>query len=242
VLTLLVLAGTLPENGLLRIAGESILKSPVIKGVIALLFIFAAASGIAYGIASGKFKSDNDIIHGMSGAIKTLAAYIVLVFFAAQFVAYFKWSHLGEILAINGAIFLKSIDIGTIPLLLMFIILAGTINMAMGSASAKWAIMAPVFIPLFMELGYSPELSQVVYRIGDSVTNLISPMMSFFALIIAFFQKYDEKASIGTIISTMLPYTFAFFILWSILLVIWVYFGFPLGPGAPMYYPGELAN
>lgn len=242
VLTLLVLAGTLPENGLLRIAGESVLKSPVIKGVIALLFIFSAASGIAYGIASGKFKSDNDIINGMSGAIKTLAAYIVLVFFAAQFVAYFKWSHLGEILAINGAIFLQSINIGTIPLLILFIILAGTINMAMGSASAKWAIMAPVFIPLFMELGYSPELSQVVYRIGDSVTNLISPMMSFFALIIAFFQKYDQKASIGTIISTMLPYTFVFFILWSILLVIWVYFGFPLGPGAPMYYPGELAH
>lgn len=242
VLTLLVLAGTLPENGLLRIAGESVLKSPVIKGVIALLFIFAAASGIAYGIASGKFKSDNDVIDGMSGAIKTLAAYIVLVFFAAQFVAYFKWSHLGEILAINGAIFLESINIGTIPLLIMFIILAGTINMAMGSASAKWAIMAPVFIPLFMELGYSPELSQVVYRIGDSVTNLISPMMSFFALIIAFFQKYDKKASIGTIISTMLPYTFVFFILWSILLVIWVYFGFPLGPGAPMYYPGDLAH
>ena len=236
VLTAIVLIGTIPENGFLRITGESVLKSPVIKGVIALLFIFSAAAGIAYGIASGKFKSDNDIIKGMSGAIKTLAAYIVLVFFAAQFVAYFKWSHLGEILAINGAIFLESINIGTIPLLLMFIILAGTINMAMGSASAKWAIMAPVFIPLFMELGYSPELSQVVYRIGDSVTNLISPMMSFFALIIAFFQKYDEKASIGTIISTMLPYTFVFFILWSLLLIVWVYFGWPLGPGAPMYY------
>lgn len=242
ILTILVLAGTIPENGFLRIAGESVLKSPVIKGVIALLFIFTSASGIAYGIVAGTFKSDNDVIKGMSGAIKTLAAYIVLVFFAAQFVAYFKWSHLGEIFAINGAIFLQSINIGTIPLLIMFIILAGTINMAMGSASAKWAIMAPVFIPLFMELGYSPELSQVVYRIGDSVTNLISPMMSFFALIIAFFQKYDEKASIGTIISTMLPYTFAFFILWTILLIIWVYFGFPLGPGAPMYYQGELAH
>ena len=173
ILTILVLWGTIPEDGFLRIPGESILKSPVIKGVIALLFIFASLSGMAYGFASGKFKNDSDVVSGMSAAIKTLAVYIVLVFFAAQFVAYFKWSHLGEILAINGAIILKSINIGTIPLLLMFIILAGTINMAMGSASAKWAIMAPVFIPLFMELGYSPELSQVVYRIGDSVTNLI---------------------------------------------------------------------
>lgn len=241
-LTVLVLIGTIPDNGFLRITGESVLKSPVIKGVITLLFIFSASSGIAYGIAVGKFKSDNDVIKGMSGSIKTLAVYIVLVFFAAQFVAYFKWSHLGEILAINGAIFLKSINIGTMPLLLIFIILAGTINMAMGSASAKWAIMAPVFIPLFMELGYSPELSQVVFRIGDSVTNLISPMMSFFALIIAFYQKYDSKASIGTVISTMLPYTFVFFILWSLLLMVWVYFGWPLGPGAPIYYPGEIAN
>lgn len=240
-LTIVVLLGILPQEGFLRLPGESILKSPVIKGVIALLLIFAASGGIAYGLASGSFKSDNDIIKGMSGSIKTLAAYIVLVFFAAQFVAYFKWSHLGEIMAINGAIFLKSIDIGTIPLLLMFIVLAGTINMAMGSASAKWAIMAPVFIPLFMELGYSPELSQVVYRIGDSVTNLISPMMSFFALIIAFFQRYDKASSIGTIISTMLPYTFAFFIFWSLLLIIWVYFGLPLGPGAPLHYQGELA-
>lgn len=236
-LTIIVLWGTIPEDGFLRIASESVLKSPVIKGVIALLFIFAAAAGITYGVVSGKFKNDGDIVSGMADSIKSLAVYIVLVFFAAQFVAYFKWSHLGEILAINGAIFLESINIGTIPLLLLFIILAGTINMAMGSASAKWAIMAPVFIPLFMELGYSPELSQVVYRIGDSVTNLISPMMSFFALIIAFYQRYDKNASIGTIISTMLPYTFVFFILWSLLLVVWVYFGWPLGPGAPMYYP-----
>ena len=242
ILTALVLWGTIPEDGFLRIAGESILKSPVIKGVIALLFIFSAAAGITYGFASGKFKNDNDVVSGMSASIKTLAVYIVLVFFAAQFVAYFKWSHLGEIMAIRGAIFLKSINIGTIPLLLLFIILAGSINMAMGSASAKWAIMAPVFIPLFMELGYSPELSQAVYRIGDSVTNLISPMMSFFALIIAFFQRYDKNASIGTIISTMLPYTVVFFIIWSCLLIVWVYFGWPLGPGAPMYYEGGLGH
>jgi aminobenzoyl-glutamate transport protein len=236
ILTAIVLLGTIPENGFLRIDGESILKSPVIKGVIALLFIFSAVAGIAFGFGSGKFKSDNDVINGMGSAIKTLAAYIVLVFFAAQFVAFFKWSHLGEIFAINGAIFLKSINIGTIPLLLLFVLLAGMINLAMGSASAKWAIMSPVFIPLFMELGYSPELSQVVYRIGDSVTNLISPMMSFFALIIAFFQKYDKKASIGTIISTMLPYTFVFLILWFLMLAVWVFFGWPLGPGAPLHY------
>ncbi|PLX14569.1 MAG: aminobenzoyl-glutamate transporter [Marinilabiliales bacterium] len=236
VLTALVLIGLIPENGFLRAADGTILNSPVIKGVIALLLIYSAAMGIAYGIASGKFKNDSDVVDGMSDSLKTLATYIVLVFFAAQFVAYFKWSNLGEIIAINGAIFLESINIGSIPLIIAFVILAATINMAMGSASAKWAILAPVFIPLFMELGYSPELSQVVYRIGDSVTNLISPMMSFFALIIAFFQKYDKNASIGTIISTMIPYTFAFFIFWTILIIVWMQFGLPLGPGAPLHY------
>ena len=108
--------------------------------------------------------------------------------------------------------------------------------MLMGSASAKWAIMAPVFIPVFMLLGYSPELSQVVYRIGDSVTNVISPMMSFFALIIAFLQKYDKNAGIGTVVSVMLPYSVAFFIVWTLLLLGWIKFGLPLGPGAGLYY------
>jgi aminobenzoyl-glutamate transport protein len=110
------------------------------------------------------------------------------------------------------------------------------INMLMGSASAKWALMAPIFIPMFMLLGYSPELTQAVYRIGDSITNIISPMMSFFALIIAFFQKYEPKTGIGTIISTMLPFTFSFFIVWAILLVTWLLLGLPLGPDAGLYF------
>lgn len=113
---------------------------------------------------------------------------------------------------------------------------SGFINMFMGSASAKWAIMGPVFIPMFMLLGYSPELSQAVYRIGDSVTNIISPMMSFFALIIVYFEKYDKKAGIGTLISTMLPYTIVFTILWTILMIAWTLLGLPLGPGAGIYY------
>jgi len=173
--------------------------------------------------------------------MKSLATYIVLVFFAAQFVAYFKWSNLGIIMAVKGANLLMAADIGLIPLMILFIILAATINMLMGSASAKWAILAPIFIPMFMIMGYSPELSQVVYRIGDSVTNVISPMMSFFALIIAFVQKYDPKAGIGTIIAAMVPYSVAFFIFWVLLLVAWLLLGLPLGPGAGIHYimPGS---
>ena len=127
-------------------------------------------------------------------------------------------------------------DIGMIPLMILFVLLSALINMLMGSASAKWAIMAPIFIPMFMLMGYSPELSQVVYRIGDSVTNVISPMMSFFALIIAYVQKYDKKSGIGTIIATMLPYSVAFFVVWVILLMGWILLGLPLGPGAGLEY------
>ncbi|HMQ00326.1 MAG TPA: AbgT family transporter, partial [Cyclobacteriaceae bacterium] len=110
------------------------------------------------------------------------------------------------------------------------------INLMLGSASAKWAIMAPVFIPMFMLLGYSPEFTQLAYRIGDSVTNIISPMMSYFALIIAFIQRYDKKAGIGTVVSLMLPYSVVFLIGWTILLIIWILFGWPIGPGAPLNY------
>ena len=120
--------------------------------------------------------------------------------------------------------------------MILFILLAAAVNMLMGSASAKWAILAPIFIPMFMIMGYSPELSQVVYRIGDSVTNVISPMMSFFALIIAFVQKYDPKAGIGTIIAAMVPYSITFLVIWILLLVVWLMLGIPLGPDAGIHY------
>jgi len=175
------------------------------------------------------------VVKGMSKAMQTLGSYIVLTFFAAQFVAYFNWTNLGLIVAIEGANILKASGLGDIPLVLGFVLVSAMINMFMGSASAKWAIMAPVFIPMFMLLGYSPELVQATYRVGDSVTNIISPMMSYFALVVAFFQKYDKKAGIGTIIATMLPYSFVFLIGWSLLLILWILLGIPVGPGAELF-------
>jgi aminobenzoyl-glutamate transport protein len=171
----------------------------------------------------------------MKESMESLGLYMVLVFFAAQFVAYFKYTNLGIIFAIKGADVLKASGLGPIPLMLCFVLLAAAINLSMGSASAKWAFMAPVFIPMFMLLGYSPELVQGVYRIGDSSTNLISPMMSFFALIVAFVQRYDAKAGIGTVMATMLPYSVAFLVVWTVLLVVWMLLGLPLGPGAALY-------
>lgn len=232
----IITAGLIPENGILRGADGGLFTSPILKGFIGVLFIIAAILGIVFGIITGTFKSDNDVVKGMVDNFKTLAAFLVLVFFAAQFVAFFKWSNLGLIIAIKGSEILQELNLGLIPLVILFILLAGFINMFMGSASAKWAILGPVFIPMFMLLGYSPELSQVVYRIGDSITNMISPMMSFFALIIVYFEKYDKHAGIGTLISTMLPYTIAFFIFWSLLLVGWILLDIPLGPGAGLYY------
>ncbi|MDO8898393.1 MAG: AbgT family transporter, partial [Bacteroidales bacterium] len=234
----ILLLGTLPSNGFLRDPSTgSLLHSPFMSGIVAILFISAALMGIAYGIGAGTIKNDSDVMKGMGKSMETMGTYIVLVFFAAQFVAYFRWTNLGLIFAIEGAGILQSSGLGSIPLMVGFIILTGLINLVMGSASAKWTIMAPVFIPMFMLLGYSPELTQVVYRIGDSVTNIISPMMSYFALIVAFMQKYDKKAGIGTIISVMLPYTFVFTIVWTVLLILWMTFGWPIGPDAPLAYP-----
>jgi len=230
------LMGIIPENGFFRGEDGGLLSSPLIKGVVAMLFITAGAMGLAYGFTTGAYRNDSDVVNGMASSMKTLATYLVLVFFAAQFVAYFKWSNLGIILAVKGSELLMSANIGLIPLMILFILLSAMVNMLMGSASAKWAILAPIFIPMFMIMGYSPELSQVVYRIGDSVTNVISPMMSFFALIIAFIQKYEPKAGIGTIIATMVPYSVAFLLIWILLLVAWLTLGIPLGPDAEIHY------
>ena len=236
IVVIIIAAGLIPDNGILRGPDNTLFTSPVLKGFIGVLFIVAGILGIVYGAITGKFKNDADVVKGMVDNFKTLAVFLVLVFFAAQFVAFFKWSNLGLIIAIIGAEGLQSMEIGLIPLVIMFIILSGFINMFMGSASAKWAILGPVFIPMFMLLGYSPELSQVVYRIGDSVTNMISPMMSFFALIIVYFEKYDKNAGIGTLMSTMIPFSIVFFISWSLLIVGWILLDIPLGPGAGLYY------
>ena len=125
-----------------------------------------------------------------------------------------------------------------IPLFLGLIGITAVANLFLGSASAKWALMAPIFVPMFMLLGYAPELTQAGYRIGDSVTNIISPMMSYFALIIAFFQRYEPKAGLGTLVSVMLPYSVVFTIGWTVLFALWIAFGWPIGPGAPLVYPG----
>jgi len=230
--------GSVPGAGWLRDPGTgALLRSPFMSGIVAMIFLVGAGTGIAYGVGAGTYKNDTQVMKGMGKAMETLALYMVLVFFAAQFVAYFNWTNLGLIIAVKGSDLLKASGLGPIPLLVAFVFISGFINLFMGSASAKWAIMAPVFIPMLMLLGYSPELTQAAYRIGDSTTNIISPMMTYFALIVAFVARWDPKAGIGTVIATMLPYTVVFLLVWTVLFAVWLLFGIPVGPGAPLFIP-----
>lgn len=236
--TVAIVTGLVPENGYLRDPKTNdILKSPFMSGIVTIIFLGGALAGLAYGIGAKTIKNDSDAMKGMAKSMETLGSYMVLVFFAAQFVAYFNKTNLGLIIAVEGSTILKSLNLGEIPLMILFVILTSVLNLFMGSASAKWAIMAPVFIPMFMLLGYSPEFTQAAYRVGDSVSNVISPMMSYFALIISMIQRYDKNAGLGTLISTMIPYTIVFFIIWSLLLVGWISLDLPLGPGSKLYYP-----
>jgi aminobenzoyl-glutamate transport protein len=234
-MTAVLLLGTVPGDGFLRDPQTGdLLRSPFTKGIVAFIFGGAAVLGIVYGVGARTIRSDSDAIEGMGKSMETLGIYIVLCFFAAQFVAFFKWTNLGLIFAIKGAGALEAAGLGDIPLVVSFVILSAMINLVMGSASAKWAIMAPVFIPMFMLLGYSPELVQATYRVGDSVTNVISPLMSYFPLIVAFMKRYEDEAGIGTVVATMLPYSITFFAVWTVLLIAWLLLGLPVGPGAPL--------
>jgi aminobenzoyl-glutamate transport protein len=235
VVTLLAVA-VIPEGAILRNPEtDGVLNSPFFGGIIVGILIFFMAPGLIYGLVVGTIRSDKELMKLITKSITPLSHYIVLVFFAAQFVYFFKYSRLGVILSIHGADFLKDIGLTGIPLIVAFVLLSTCINLFMGSASAKWAIMAPVFVPMFMLLDYHPALTQIAFRIGDSASNLVTPMMSYFALIVAFSQKYNDKYGIGTIIATMVPYTVFFLIFWILLLCLWMGIGLPLGPGGPLH-------
>ncbi len=234
-----VMAWTIiPENGLFRDPDTGgILKSPFFSGIIVGLLLLFFVPGIIYGIIVKTIKNDKDVVKHMTSSMQGMGGYIVLVFFAAQFIYWFNYSNLGLVVAIDGAQFLSQIGFTGIPLILSFLLLSAFLNMFMGSASAKWAIMAPVFVPMFMILGYHPGLTQAAFRIGDSVTNVITPMMSYFALIVTYAQRYDEKNGIGTIISLMIPYIVIFMLVWAVIMTIWMLLGVPVGIDGPIHLP-----
>ncbi|WP_040979568.1 AbgT family transporter [Oceanobacillus jeddahense] len=236
-LTIAVIAlMVIPENGPLRGEDGGFIQSPFMSSIIFIMMLIFLVPGIVYGIVTKTVKNDKDIASLMTSSLETMAGFIVLIFFAAQFVALFNYTNLGTIIAVKGADFLQSIHLTGAPLLVALIIITALINLFIAADSAKWAIMAPVFIPMFMQMGISPEVTQVAYRIGDSATNIISPLMPFFPLVVAFAQRYGKENGVGTVISLMLPYSVMILITWTVFFVIWYVLGIPVGPGTSMNY------
>ena len=235
----LIVIACIPENSFLRNENGAIFgnpSSPFVDGIVILITFLFMLPGIAYGKTVGSFTKEKGVCAAMSNSMASMGSFLALAFVASQFINYFNYTKIGSIIALGGANFLEAINIGLIPLLIIFIVFVAFMNLFMGSASAKWNILAPVFVPMFMQLGYTPELCQLAYRIGDSCTNIITPMMTYFAVIIAFAQRYDKKASIGTITATMIPYSLIFLLGWVALLIIWLSLGLPIGPGISAHY------
>lgn len=235
----LLLAWTIvPADGILRHPTTGLVAgSPFLHGIVVFIFVFFAIPGIVYGKITNTIKTNDDVVNAMSAAMSSLSMYIVLVFFAAQFTAFFNWSNIGSVMAVSGANFLNDIGL-TGPLLLVgFILICAFVNLMLGSASAQWAITAPIFVPMLMLTGYAPEMIQAAYRIGDSSTNIITPMMSYFGLIMAVAIRYKKDTGVGTLMSLMIPYSLLFLVGWTVLFCIWVFaLGLPVGPGAATYY------
>ncbi len=228
----------LPENSTLRAENGSLTSSkppaPLMDAIVPLIFFIFAVPGIVYGYISGTFKNHRDIIKGMSKTMESMGYYLVLVFFAALFIGAFSESNLGVLVALKGAAILKTLP-GPVAVVGV-IVLSATVNLFIGSASAKWALLAPIFVPMLMLLGLSPELSQAAYRVGDSSTNIITPMMPYFPLVVVFCQRYVKQTGIGTVTSMMLPYSICFLVTWTLFLLLYWTLGLPLGIEASYTY------
>lgn len=220
----------IPNSPLMGPKGD-ILESPFLAGIVPVILGLFLVVGITFGIVDKKIKSTHDIGGFMTEAVNDMSGYIVLIFAAAQFISFFQWSNMATWIAMNGAEFLKSIHLTGLGLILLYIVFTASLNLLITSGSAKWALEAPVFVPMFMQLGIHPGFTQAAYRIADSSFNIVTPLNPYFVVIIAFLNKYDKKAGIGTLISLMIPYTVAFIITWIILLTFFYLTGLPLGPG-----------
>lgn len=231
----IILLGTIPKNGFLRGADGTVLNGPFITGLVGFLILYFILVGVVYGKTVGAFKTASDVPKMMADSLTSLTSYIVLVFVIAQFIQIFSYTNLGTVIAVTAANFLKSAGFTGIPMVICIILITTFVNFFMTSGTAKWYIFAPIFVPMFMMLGYSPEFAQVIYRIGDSCTNPITPIYPYLPMIIGMAAKYDKKAGMGTIISMMLPYSVAFLVVWIVLVIAWMLLGLPLGPGAVVF-------
>ena len=211
--------------------------APLMRSIVPLIFIFFLIPGIIYGYAAGTIETHKDIVAGMTKAMESMGYYIVMAFFAAQFIAAFTASNLGILLAVNGAEFLEALNLPAQLTIVGIVALTMFVNLFVGSASAKWLIIAPIFVPMLMQLGISPELTQAAYRVGDSTSNILTPLLPYFPLVVVFCKKYFKDAGIGTLISMMLPYAIALSITWTAFLLIYWGLGLPLGLQASYTWP-----
>jgi len=230
-----VVAALIPKNSFFRNPQGGLVPSPFLSGIIAFLFLWFLIIGIVYGRVTGKIKGGADVAKHMTAAMKDMAGYIVLVFVIAQFVSYFNWTNMGLVLAVSLGNLLKAWHLTGILMVVLVIIFTMFVNLFIGSGSAKWALLAPVFVPMFMMLGYSPAFAQVAYRIGDSTTNAISPLFPYFPILLGFLRRYDEDAGIGTVMAMTLPFSLVFGLVWILQIVLWMVLKLPLGPGAGVF-------
>jgi aminobenzoyl-glutamate transport protein len=219
-------------------AGELLVSAaPLMQSIVALIFVFFLIPGVIYGYVAGTVKNHRDIIAGMTKAMSGMGYYIVMAFFAAQFIYAFGQSNLGALMAIKGANWLQAMGFPMALTVIGIVLLSGFVNLMVGSASAKWALIGAIMVPMLMQLGVSPDLTQAAYRVGDSSTNIITPLMPYFPLIVVFCQRYVKASGIGTLLALMLPFSIALLVLWTgFLLLFWVT-GIPLGLGATYGYP-----
>jgi len=238
----LLFATALPEGSAWRAPGSDELTSgaaPMMRSIVSLIFLLFLVPGVVFGVVSGSMKSAKDMIDGMSHAMHSMAYYLVIMFFIAQFVYAFNVSNLGVLLAVQGAAGLAALALPAAFTIVGIVLLTAFVNIFVGSASGKWGLLAPIFVPMLMSLGISPDLTQAAYRVGDSSTNIITPLMPYFPLVVVYCQRYVKNTGIGTVTAMMLPYSMWFLLTWTIFLLLYFMIGLPLGIQASYTYPAS---
>lgn len=234
VLTGMLLFAVLPEGGILRDVNGTL--KPLYQSIIVLIMIFFLIMGVVFGVSTKNLKTGNDLVKILADSVASMSSYVVLAFAASQFLAYFNWSNLGLVLAVKGANLLSDFGLTGIGLILSFIFFSMFINLFVTSASAKWAVISPIFVPMMMILGFSPETTQAAFRIADSSTNIITPLLPYFPIILVLAKKYQPDLTLGRLISILFPYSVCLGIVWVILLLIFIIFSIPLGPDTQIFY------
>ena len=234
----LLFAILLPESPWRNETGGFLPKSPLMSSIVFIVFLYFLVLGVVYGKVVGTVNGIKDVVDMMIGSLKDMLSFLILAFILGQFVALFAWTGIGTFTAVKGAAFLESIGLTGFGAVLAFIVLASCLNLLIISGSSMWTLMAAVFVPMFALLGYEPAFIQGAFRVGDSATQIITPLNPYMIVMLGFLQRYEPKAGLGTLMARLMPYVVPFFTAWAILLAIWFYADLPLGPGNNIFIEG----